>query len=373
VERLLAALVEPPDDLQADWDGSQEARHSGGGTRTWFEAVAPGRIDAWRQFAAAGDARALCLVAECRLLGVGVESDHAGAFTALGEAAEVGCLPALVNQGMMLEAGIGVEKDADQALSLFRWAGDVGDARAQANFALACRHDTPAWAALLTRRAAEGGSGKAQGTLATMLLSGEGVAQDVAEGIAWLRLAAERGLASAQDNLASAYDSGIGVAADAPAAFSWSRKAAAQGVARACHRVGLRYAAGEGDAPSLRRARLWLLRAADAGLQEAAVDLGRLGGPLRWEWGGPAYRVELFLSNGQTARWALAENTDETEGRAAVAPRDEEQKLARLLADGPPGWVLEFTPAAELGRGLAELFDALEVEPPEWHRALLAR
>ena len=56
--------------------------------------------------------------------------------------------------------------------------------------------------------------------------NGEGVDQDKAVAVEWLRKAAEQGYARAQNNLGYCYEYGQGVDKDTAVAVEWYRKAA---------------------------------------------------------------------------------------------------------------------------------------------------
>ena len=62
-----------------------------------------------------------------------------------------------------------------------------------------------------------------------MYASGEGVPEDDAEAVRWVRLAAEQGYATAQFNLGVMYANGEGVPEDDVTAYAWLNIAAAQG------------------------------------------------------------------------------------------------------------------------------------------------
>jgi len=81
------------------------------------------------------------------------------------------------------------------------------------------------------RKAVEQGDAKAQNNLGWMYEKGKGVTQDYAEALKWYRKAAEQGHAVAQSNLALMYDNGEGVTQDYAEAVKWYRKAAEQGIA----------------------------------------------------------------------------------------------------------------------------------------------
>ncbi|WP_225711928.1 tetratricopeptide repeat protein [Bradyrhizobium semiaridum] len=63
------------------------------------------------------------------------------------------------------------------------------------------------------------------GNLALLYINGQGVPQDTATAILFLRQAADQNDANAQYNLGWAYESGTGVPQDAQEAIKWYRKA----------------------------------------------------------------------------------------------------------------------------------------------------
>jgi TPR repeat protein len=95
-----------------------------------------------------------------------------------------------------------------------------------------------------------------------MYANGQGVPQDDAEAVRWLRLAAGQGNANAQDNLGNMYDYGRGVPEDAAEAVRWSRLAADQGHASAQGNLGYMYANGRGVPQDYVQAHMWFNLAA---------------------------------------------------------------------------------------------------------------
>ena len=75
----------------------------------------------------------------------------------------------------------------------------------------------------------EQGVADAQNSLDFMYENGQGVTQDDAQSVKWLRLAAEQGYASAQNNLGLMYAKGRGVTQDYVQAHMWFNLAAALG------------------------------------------------------------------------------------------------------------------------------------------------
>ena len=84
------------------------------------------------------------------------------------------------------------------------------------------------------RKAAEQGQADAQAYIGSCYYyQGNGVSQDYAQAVYWLRKAAEQGQAAAQYNLGFSYCQGDGVSQDYVQAVYWWRKAAEQGQADA--------------------------------------------------------------------------------------------------------------------------------------------
>ena len=76
---------------------------------------------------------------------------------------------------------------------------------------------------------AEQGYAAAQSNLGVMYANGQGVPEDDAEAVRWVRRAAEQGYAAAQLNLGVMYANGQGVPEDDVTAYAWLNIAAAQG------------------------------------------------------------------------------------------------------------------------------------------------
>ena len=98
-------------------------------------------------------------------------------------------MQAQVNLGAMYADGLGVARDAVEAVRWFRVAADRGHAGAQYNLGFAYGE-------------------------------GRGVARDDAEAVRWLRLAADQGHPLAQATLGFAYAEGRGIAQDLVAAHT---------------------------------------------------------------------------------------------------------------------------------------------------------
>jgi TPR repeat protein len=95
--------------------------------------------------------------------------------------------------------------------------------------------DDYATALRLFRPLADQGNAEAQFNLGSIYSRGEGVSQNLAEGIKWFRKAADQGHTEAISRLAFIYSEGVGVPQDYAEAVKWYRKGADQGNADAQH------------------------------------------------------------------------------------------------------------------------------------------
>ena len=123
------------------------------------------------------------------------------------------------------------------------------------------------------------GDAIAQYNLGVMYAKGQGVPQDSAQAVKWLRLAADQGDAWAQYNLGYMYDIGQGVPQDYTQALKWLRLAADQGNVKAQANLGVMYAKGQGVPQDSAQALKWYRLAADQGFEESKNSLGLLTAP----------------------------------------------------------------------------------------------
>jgi TPR repeat protein/actin-like ATPase involved in cell morphogenesis len=125
------------------------------------------------------------------------------------------------------------------------------------------------------RERATKGNAEAQFQLGCCYASGNGVAKDEVEAVAWFRRAADSGFAQAQFQLGACYALGNGVPAKDPAsAARLFRKAAEQGDANGQAQLGDCYAEGIGVAQDYAEAVKWFRKAADQGDAYAQCSLG---------------------------------------------------------------------------------------------------
>ena len=112
---------------------------------------------------------------------------------------------------------------------------------------------------------AQKGDASAQCSIGVAYTNGQGVPQDYARAVKWLRLAADQGVAIAQYSLGLAYASGRGVTQDYAEAMKWYRLAADQGVTDAQCLLGVMYSTGEGVPKDDAQAHMWFNLAAAQG------------------------------------------------------------------------------------------------------------
>jgi TPR repeat protein len=130
--------------------------------------------------------------------------------------------------GERLYYGVGIAKDAVEAVKWFRLAAAQGDAAAQEN-------------------------------LGWMYYHGAGVPKDAVEAVKWFRLSAVSGNPDGELSLAMMYDVGAGVSEDDVMAVKWYRAAAMQDMPTAQLILGRMYRDGEGVPTDLVTAYAWLL------------------------------------------------------------------------------------------------------------------
>jgi uncharacterized protein len=183
---------------------------------------------------------------------------------------------------IMLDNGIGVTRNAEDALYWFNRSAESGDADAQTILGLihhkggtGPRNDK--LAAKWFATAAQQGDETAQFELGLALLDGRGVPVDLIAAAFWLEKAANQGLAIAQYHLGLAYAFGEGKSEDHREALRWLKKAARQDVAEAQFTIGLAHEYGRLSlAKNLEEAERWFRKAADEGFELAQEKLDGL-------------------------------------------------------------------------------------------------
>jgi TPR repeat protein len=213
--------------------------------------------------------------------GMGAEPDPAGAVQLYRKAAEMGVRSAQLRWGLALLEGRHVPQDLVNGESWLRRAAIAGDAEAAAlvgDLNVSSSSDLPpnyAQAASWYRRAAEGGHKEAARALASLYLSGTGVAQDSEEAARWLRVSAAEGDQSSQVDLANLVLEGGGSPEDPARIAAWFQQAAAAGDLAASFNLGLCLAKGVGVDQDEAQAAQWIRQAAE-GVPQAQYIYGRM-------------------------------------------------------------------------------------------------
>ena len=113
------------------------------------------------------------------------------------------------------------------------------------------------------RIAADKGLADAQNEMGILYLRGLGGTRNEAEAVKWFRLAADQGTLAAQNNLADIYALGLGVPQNFGEAFKWYRLAADQSSSYAENVIGVAYEHGVSVAQDDAEAFRWYRRAAN--------------------------------------------------------------------------------------------------------------
>ena len=114
----------------------------------------------------------------------------------------------------------------------------------------------------------------AERLLGIMYIKGQGVPQDYALGMRWMRIAAVKGLADAQNEVAILYQRGLGVERNGAEAVKWFRLAADQGLMAAQNNLADTYVLGLGVPQDFGEASRWYRLAADQGSSYAENVIG---------------------------------------------------------------------------------------------------
>jgi TPR repeat protein len=114
-------------------------------------------------------------------------------------------------------------------------------------------------------KSAEQGNPEAQNQLGYDMIHGEGIPQNIEEGVGWIQKAADQGYSKAQYNLAIMYQSGKWVEPDLSRAFELMSKASQQGLIEAQTSLGFMYERGIGTKLDMHEALYWYQQAATFG------------------------------------------------------------------------------------------------------------
>ena len=172
--------------------------------------------------------------------------------------------------------GLGVAKDAGEAIRWFRKAAGQGDGAAKSNLGVMHYYGEgfpePDHEAALWWFQAAAGRGNPRGlfNLGGMHYNGDGgLSPDPVKAVQLVRKASERGYPEAQNSLGAAYHNGDGIERNEEKSVYWFRDAAALGSWNARYNLGALYACGKGGLGSNPRRFSWVEVAAEGGYAPA--------------------------------------------------------------------------------------------------------
>jgi TPR repeat protein len=233
--------------------------------------------------------------------GQGESGDLQAAAALYERAAEDGVTAAQLRLGLALLDGAFGHRDEEAGEAWMRRAALAGNA--EAAFLLgdrAVKGGNPNFAEAIAwfRQAVDGGHPAAARALASLYLTGNGVAKDVEEGTRLLRVAANSGHRDAQVDLANLFLKGADAAGDPASIARWFEAAASSGDRIAAFNLGMCFAKGVGVQQDEGQAAHWMRRAAE-GIGEAQYMYARI---LLDGRGVPANAREARLWFGRAAR-----------------------------------------------------------------------
>ncbi len=244
-----------------------QAKNAGGANRISLLLVA----------AEAGNAEAMCDLADCYYKGEDVEENLSLVVTWLNRAVDEGSSDAMNKLGCCYLNGNGVEKDQEKAFELLEQAADAGHLDGMVNLGLCYRdgigvEENSDYAVELWEQAAEAGNTASMCHLAHYYYWTLGVKcenDDLA--CEWWEKAARAGSIDAMDIIAERYYWGNGVRLDRNKAINWWIKAAEAGADECLCKIARHYNAEN----SKDRAIEWWQKAVEKGLPEAIYALAR--------------------------------------------------------------------------------------------------
>ena len=212
-------------------------------------------------------------VARCYQNGIGVEKNAENAVVWYKKAAEQGNAEAQCALGKCYYQAFGVEKNEKEARRWYEAAATQGNATAQYMIGrlyaeLSYNEAAVKW----YTKAAEQECPEAQCELGKCYETGDGVSKNEEKAVELYRKAAEQGNAEAQNKLGVCYSNGTGVARDDAQAVGWYRKAAENGNVKALYNLGEHYYCGldENEAEAVK----WYKKAAEQNHAWAQYMLG---------------------------------------------------------------------------------------------------
>lgn len=230
----------------------------------------------YKKGAEKGDRLCQCDLAECYLMGYGVEENDYEAFKWYKESAEQGYALAQAGIGKCYYNGWGTEVDYNQAVKWYKASADQGNDDGQYGLAVCYIYgdgvaQDEQYAVELLTLAAEQGHAIAQARLGDFYYYGD--ENDDYEAFKWYKKSAEQGNRNAQYGLSRCYMTGEGTRKNEYEGIKWLQKSAEQGYAKAENSLGSYFMYGIGVQKDIREALTLYKSAAEKGNTDAMVNL----------------------------------------------------------------------------------------------------
>lgn len=236
----------------------------------------------WHLAANQGNALAMGNVGLCYQYGYGVEKDSIAALRLYIRSIKDGNKQLLeertagknafdlVLAAQCYQQGNGTTKDLNKAIGCYQKAVELQSPDAARELGLIYMNQKNAIAAApVFKQGAQQGDLTCTYYYGKLLYDGQGVVQDMSQGVVYLSAAAEKGFAQAQVEMGHACAKGEGTAQNEEKAFSWYEKAAVQGNPHGQWNLAECYRKGAGTEASFTDALYWYARSAPIGYRRA--------------------------------------------------------------------------------------------------------
>lgn len=230
-----------------------------------------------------GDPAAQTLVAEILDRGLGVKRNREQAMFWYGQAANGGDPTGMFKYAILLMERSGSKEDRAKADELMKKAADLGNASAQFNYGQVLVADAPGEKGLRAalpyyEKSAEQGIADAQYAVAQIYINLKDLPEEkTRRAREWLLRAARAGFDTAQLDLGMWLINGTGGERDYEAGFKWLKRAAGGGNAVAQSKLAQLYIHAIGTRPDPVEAAKWFVLARRAGLNDPSLEDFYLG------------------------------------------------------------------------------------------------
>ncbi|MDK1375260.1 MULTISPECIES: tetratricopeptide repeat protein [unclassified Sinorhizobium] len=230
-----------------------------------------------------GDPAAQTLVASILEQGLGVARNAEQAAFWYGQAADNGDPAAMFKYALILMEGRYVKRDRKKSEELMKKAADLGNASAQFNYGQTLVADMPGEKGLKAampyyEKSAEQGIADAQYALSQIYINVDGIEESKrARAREWLLRAARAGYDTAQLDIAIWFVEGIAGDRNLEEGFAWMKRAAESGNVVAQNRLSHLYVNAIGTRPDPVEAAKWYVLSRRAGLKDDALEDFYLG------------------------------------------------------------------------------------------------